>query len=162
MGLLVCATSLILFLFTVFMAKIDPVPERPLLHTFPSEWAEDRKSVFTFGPYFCCGLIAFLAIVGLVGILLFMMNLDYYSRGNICTGCYYFDAMSLETEVMPCIMICILILAAVGVVVGIGFSVFTMQYILRKHLTILWLQGEAERVVVVDLSKPLPRGGQRK
>jgi len=49
--------------------------------------------------------------------------------------------------------IAVIVLAAIGIFVGIAFAIVSVQKILRKHMQVLWLRGEAARIVVLDLSQ---------
>ncbi|GAB5360048.1 hypothetical protein AAMO2058_000594000 [Amorphochlora amoebiformis] len=131
---------------------LDPSPSRPLLHAFPHEWAMKHSSVFSIGPYLVTGVLLFLALLGLMGIVMAFLSIG--ERGApVCGGCYFCDCIPLEIEAIPCLVICIIVLAVVGVFVGMVFAVWTCQFILRKHIKVLWMRGEADRILVVDLSK---------
>jgi len=174
----VFAVASAMLLLGLICSFSDPGPKRPLLHIVLNKPIKEPLS-YSFWPYTVCGAFLFLALFGLVGVF---MLLAEASAGNPCYGCdcgpciYTGDgcccccegagegcAGCADCEVcgaaaegegaLACIVIAVIVLAAIGIFVGIGFAVAWIKGVLDKHMQVLWLRGEAERVVVVDLSR---------
>mmetsp|Transcript_31772 Transcript_31772/g.51620 ORF Transcript_31772/g.51620 Transcript_31772/m.51620 type:complete len:126 (+) Transcript_31772:141-518(+) len=119
--------------------------------------------------------------MGLAGLCILCAKMDC-SLNPFC-GFYCIDCIPFEYKTVFCVLICILMLATIGVIVGIFFAIASFRCIIKKHTKvakirvhlrcfmesssssrtiiihcphlckIFWRDGEAERVMVVDLSK---------
>mmetsp|Transcript_4432 Transcript_4432/g.7104 ORF Transcript_4432/g.7104 Transcript_4432/m.7104 type:complete len:130 (+) Transcript_4432:3-392(+) len=123
------------------------------MHIFTT-WDDTSSAPVFFSlssPYFVYGCILFFALMGLAGLCILCAKMDC-SLNPFC-GFYCIDCIPFEYKTVFCVLICILMLATIGVIVGIFFAIASFRCIIKKHTKIFWRDGEAERVMVVDLSK---------
>ena len=57
---------------------------------------------------------------------------------------------------LPCIAFVCLLFALVGLFVGCFFSTLAVQRSMQRHIHLLQMRCETQRVVVVDLTAPAP------
>uniref|UniRef100_A0A7S3Y8H9 RING-CH-type domain-containing protein n=2 Tax=Lotharella globosa TaxID=91324 RepID=A0A7S3Y8H9_9EUKA len=175
--LLALAIVAAIFVLAFFAKLVDPKPKRPLLHIFPASWAEAHEAVLSGGPYLVMGIVLLLAIFGIIGainmavlschgapIVLCDDNCSFFCcyECNVCLrgGCDIAQCECAECLAacegegcMGCLAVGVVAMAIFGIFVGVGYAINAIQHVVRKHMTVLWMRGEAQRIVVVDLAK---------
>mmetsp|Transcript_50342 Transcript_50342/g.98669 ORF Transcript_50342/g.98669 Transcript_50342/m.98669 type:complete len:305 (+) Transcript_50342:26-940(+) len=118
--------------------------------------------------YYICGLVVFLAILGLIGLCSLCICTDRSQTACNDSGCYYCycgdcgdckcdDAGGDGKECLVILVIIAVVLALIGIFVGIFLSTLLLQKIIQKHNRVLWLKVETQKFKVVDFNgKQLP------
>jgi len=177
--LLATAVVMVVFLLAFFAKLVDPKPKRPLLHIFPASWAEAHEAVLSFGPYLVMGIVLLLAIFGIIGAMNMAVLACQGAPVVVCgDNCCFFCCYNCDVCIgdccaggcecgecgeclaacegegcLGCLAVAVVALAIFGIFVGVGYAINAIQHVVRRHMTVLWLRGEAERIVVVDLAK---------
>ena len=81
-------------------------------------------------------------------------------EGGACAECGLLDACSsgcagsaeAATLLLPLVAVVVLVFALVGLVVGVVFGTLAVQRIVQRHVHLLQMRTETQRVVVVDLA----------
>jgi len=123
-----------------------------VLNLFPALISEHSKTT-----YYICGLLIFLAVLGLVGTIAWCCgyyNSPYGHRrcgGANCWYCWWPQGIAETGE--ACLVFGLIILVVfvfIGIFVGIFLGSILIQRIMQKHIRILWLREETKKYVVVN------------
>jgi hypothetical protein len=130
---------------------------------YPKEWAENNQTAFSIGPYYCTAVLVFLAVTGLVGLIMRCANRAADPRhGNQSIS---FDCPTCEVQgsddsgagafiLLMVVVILLVVLALMGIFVLIFFSSILMQSLFQRHMHLVARRQAARRIVVRDLSDP--------
>lgn len=141
-----------------------------LLNLFPASIASSPRTA-----YYICGLVLFLATLGLIGICAACCKSDHLSGPGPMWCCYVGDCHCPGSHghsdcgncncdgdsgkaLLIVLLVAVVILAFVGIFVGIFLGTVLFQRILQRHMKILWLRQETKKYVVKNFyGQELPR-----
>jgi len=154
-ALALTATLMVILLASLFAYYLDTEPTRPLLNLIPIKSPNTNQGMTNYqdvAPYLIYGFLFTWVLLGAIMMCTHLVR-DINSGSQLCSSVFSFECLPTENESLGCIMLFVAILAFVGLIVGLLMGIQTLRYIFSRHIKVLWLKGEAERVEVMDLSK---------
>jgi len=106
--------------------------------------------------YYLAGLILFLAILGVCGLVIACSS---NNRVDPCpTHCYVGNcncncqgSSNSNDGCLAILVVIILLLAFLGLVLGVFLASVAIQRIMQRHMRVIWLKEEAKKYVVQDM-----------
>eukprot|EP00823_Brevimastigomonas_motovehiculus_P009205 TRINITY_DN886_c0_g1_i1.p1 TRINITY_DN886_c0_g1~~TRINITY_DN886_c0_g1_i1.p1 ORF type:complete len:322 (-),score=42.39 TRINITY_DN886_c0_g1_i1:258-1223(-) len=145
-----------------FFTKACDSDSRALRNLFPDSWAD-------LGVYYLCGLILFLAVVGLIGTCAYCMGsfndpsptmyhdpcfcYCYTCPGHHDCDCNCAGGGGNDKDCAAVMLVIVVILAVVGIFISIALGIAYVNRVLARHMHILWMKEAAKKWVIVDLEK---------
>lgn len=105
------------------------------------------------GVYYLYGLITLLAVIGFLGCMFVTTNGAHQHGG--CHGIYCFSCPDCRADNDGCaalLAFVVVIFAVMGIFIVLAKGYELVSGVLRKHMNVLWLRGEAQKYRVVDFN----------
>ncbi|CAF1232991.1 unnamed protein product [Didymodactylos carnosus] len=146
-------TVLLVQLVIIGLAYLSKIADRNrdnIKHLFP-EWMN------TFVIYYLSGIILFLALLGIFGLIVLCYGWGHGGGGRhncdfISNICYRSNSGS-KGGMFVIVVAIVLICAFIGIFVGIILSVAILKQSMKRHTNKLWLRQEAEKYIVKDFQE---------
>jgi len=148
--------QVVIIVLGLFVKALDT--EGTIRGLFPTIVSDHEKT-----SYYICGVVLFFALLGLFGCIAgcLGMHRDPYVRDPCptCYGCYCGDCNCAHgggggDDGKACLILLvavIVILAFVGIFIGIFLATIVFQRIIQRHMRVLWLHEETKKYIVKDL-----------
>jgi uncharacterized membrane protein len=130
-----------------FLLKAVDKNEKNIKQTFPASVPESIM-------YYISALVLLLAIVGLIACIVAYCASSSRGGPGDCRSCsgrkFHFAIAAQIDDSFFVVVTLLLIFAVIGLLVGIGLSVISIQTLMKHHASKLWLRQEAEKYTVKD------------